>query len=240
MSTISEENKAARRKERRRLRRSKQKVEVTTAGPKAADTYPMIYDQNTPRTYTEGLQTTACASVVTLSAKLGGEEPFLNITCYGKRNDNASSTVPYRDFVIDYYIPMDKFSQLGKNKKVTSVDVLNRAKEKKGTLTATTKTFSLLAQRGELSISGDLNKTQLAEHLADKVFYVFNTIVKVAQEPQYEHQWEVQKGVFSQSQVDPHSVCKCTKCGAKFVTIAHGAEEGFPTRGCTVKGESNV
>jgi len=234
MTTLQDEQKAARRKERRRLRRSQQKVGIIESPPNASDIYPMLYDQNSPRTYTEGIQSTASVYLEELEGKSGEETKFLHISCYGRRINNPTPTLPLRDFSTDYYIPMDKFSQLGKNKKITSVDIFNRGKEKKGTLTATDKTFSMLVQRGELAIFGDMSKESLAECIKDKTFYCFATIIKTAQEPQHQHEWEIQKGIFKPKQTDPTSICTC-KCGAKYVTLAQ--HPLLPTRGCTVRRE---
>lgn len=236
MKSIGEEQKAARRKERRKLRRGQQKIEVIKV-PIAADIYPMLYDQNTPRTYEEGIQSNAWANVTELEGNAESEMKVLQITCYGRRNNNSGGVVPYRDFSADYYISLDKLSQLGKNKKVTSIDIFNRVKEKKGTLTARDKTFSFLVQRGELAIFGDISKEGLAECMHEKIFKGFTIIIKKAQEPQHPHVWEIQRGVYKPGQTDPTTICTC-KCGAKYVTNAPiSATLNLPTRGCTIRGE---
>jgi hypothetical protein len=197
----------------------------------------MLYDQNTPRTYEEGIQSNAWANVTELGGNPEKETKFLQITCYGRRNNNSGGAIPYRDFSADYFIPMSKFSQLGKSKKVTSVDVFNRGKEKKGTLIDMGKTFSFMVQRGELAIFGDVNKEELAECIHEKIFKGFTIIIKIAQEPQNQHMWQIQRGVYKIGQTDPTTICTC-KCGAKYVTNAPiSATLNLPTRGCTIRGE---
>lgn len=235
MSAITKEEKAAKRRERRRLRRGQKKMDIAVPKPLASDTYPMVYeDPKKERTYQEGAQSNGCASVVERDVKSGQESKFLNITCYGKRNKDPSKP---RDFSAEYFVPMDKFSQLGRSKKVTSVDVLNFGGEKKGTLTHSSSGYALLVQNGKMFIFGELNSGDLKEAIHEKLSCGFGILIReMAEEPQHTHEWEIKKVVCSPIQAEPTNVCTCTKCGVKFVTNAK--EFTLPTRGCSVPSES--
>jgi len=228
MTQLNAEQKAAKRRERRQTRRQTKKGATILPATKDSESYPMLYNKERPKTYEEGIQSTASISLMELD-KSGEESTFCSITCYGKRNVPLLPKGRVYDWTTEYFIPLSTLSKLGK-KKVTSIDVYTRNKDKRGTLTATEKTFSLLVQRGELAISGDIPRTELAEALQDKVFYCFTTIIKTAQEPKHEHNWEVQKGIYSPTQSDPTSIYRCTACGVKLFTQA--SKPVPPTRGC--------
>lgn len=188
----------------------------------------MLYSKDISKTYANGIQSTGCVSLAELPGKLGEETLFLNITCYGRK---YSGDEWVHDFTAEYYVPMDKFKQLGHNKKITSVDVLNPGREKKGTLTLVGKHYSLLTQWGQLAISSDVKVSDLHEAIADKVFLSMAVLIKEAITPQHEHVWEVKTGVYSPLQTDPTSIYTCSKCGVQYVTIA--ADATLPSRGCT-------
>jgi len=231
MISPDKENKAARRRERRRLRRMNKKVEVSAPAPKASETYPMLYSLPLPKTYAEGIRCNASVSVKERMGKSKVPSLFIHFDCEGRKYTGDTWV---RDFSAEYFLPIEAFSQLGKSKKVISVDLLNPGGEKRGTLTFTGKTYSLLAQWGKLSIFGDIDKEYLLETVKEKVFHGFCVIIKeVEEQPAFTHDWEVKKGVLTPTQVDPTSVCTCKKCGA--ILSSNAPVFALPTRGCTAQ-----
>jgi len=239
MPNIGKEDKAARRRERRRLRREKNKSTFAYSGEKAtiaADKFPMIFDWRDPTSYQEGYKSTATLSkslTVLGTDKL--EEEYLNITCYGKYTMDVQPNGAYREFVMDYFIPLAKLGQLGKKKAgLTSVDIINRHKEKKGTLYAHENgKLCFVVRKDDLIISGDTTKEYLAEHFHEGTQGGCNTIVKTAGKEhtgEHDHQWEKRTGVFAANQVDPTHLYYCSICGVRY----KGGNLGVPpTKGCT-------
>lgn len=240
MPNLGKEDRAARRRERRRKRRENQKSSITNIPQPASAGLPMIYDWVEPTTLKEGYKSTAgiVKKPLTLSPSKN-EEEYLNITCYGKFSTTLQPNGSYRDFVVDYYVPMIKFSALAKKKGgVSSVDVINRYSEKVGTMKEANGRIAFMVRKDELVIAGDFKKETLAEAIHERLSADLNTIVREIPKgisAEQEHTWEKRVGVFAPNQVQETTLYRCTTCGARYRSVNPA---GFPpTMGCF--GEKN-
>jgi hypothetical protein len=151
-------NENMRRKERRRLKRAR-KGEILPILP-----IP---------TYTDGYESSATIEKISIKDK-----EFLQITCYGKW-----SLIPtdhtYRDFVAIYRVPMIKFSALAKKRElIPPVDILGDLDTRAGLISHSPEGFEFITKYRSLSISGRLNRDDLARALFEEDYLQCPILIK--------------------------------------------------------------
>lgn len=246
MPNLGKEDKAAKRRERRRLRREKKKgtVIIPETAKDNPNTFPMIYDWKDPVSYDEGFKSTATlVRKVTTLAPSKVDEEFLNLTCYGKFIFKPNNPDSFREFVLEYYIPMTDVSSLAKkkHKEGATINILNRSREKIGTMYDHEGRLCFIIRRDDLLISGDIDKKRLAEALHEHLSAGADILIKTVPKPhtgEHQHKWEKRVGILKPNQIQETTIYTCTECGVKFK--CNHPKGVPPTFGCRPKSEGNV